>query len=53
MRSVRICISCEVLAKGIISVHCGNISMDVHIVHSLTDVYFKVCIVILEKQALS
>jgi hypothetical protein len=42
---------CFVFAMDILSLHWGNISVDICIGDNLTDVYLKGCIVIREKQA--
>jgi hypothetical protein len=53
MRSMQICISCVVFAMEILSLHRGNISVDIRIRDNLTEVNLKRCIIIWEKRTLS
>jgi hypothetical protein len=50
---MQIRISFMIFAMEILSLHWGNISVDIRIGDNLTDVYLKWCIVIWEKQAFS
>jgi hypothetical protein len=52
-RITQLYISCVVFAVEILSLHWGNISVDIRIRDNLTDVYLKRCIVIWEKRTLS
>jgi hypothetical protein len=51
MQSLQTCVSYMVFAIEILSLHWGNISIDIGIRNSLTDVCFEQCIIIWEKQA--
>jgi hypothetical protein len=52
MRSLRTCISCLFFAMIILSLYWGDTSIDIRTGDNLTDVYFKGCIAVWEKQAL-